>query len=241
MRKLAEYAENAAPGFIGGLLGVVLTASVAEYVRLQIQKDGYPTPVEEVLGMDKSTYSQFPLEWKQVFAQVAMEPQKYTGHTVLFLSKISVEQAALVDKIAAHVLGGDFLVRDNNSMSKHPIADLTLHDFLNLEGLGLLQTVATGLEMTIPSNIQAGFRNVIRTKSHVLSIEQRDPTKKLQIAVTSLTTSGKEIVALLRRPSNLEYLAWVADHVSEKGFLITTQAKRNLSSRSGIGGVRSAT
>ena len=137
MKRMAEYARNAAPGFIGGFLGVALTASVAEYIRLEIQKDGYPTPVEKVFAMEKSTYHQFPIEWKQLLAQVAMEPQMYTGHTVQFLSTLSVKQAALIDKVSAHVLGGDFLVRDNNNASKHHIAGVTLHDFLNLEALRL--------------------------------------------------------------------------------------------------------
>ena len=218
MKRIAEYARNAAPGFIGGFLGIALTASVAEYIRLEIQKDGYPTPVEKVFSMEESTYHQFPIEWKQLLAQVAMEPQMYAGHTVQFLSTLSVKQAALIGKLSAHVLGGDFLIRDNNNASKHHIAGVTLHEFLNLEALGFLQTVATGLNMTIGSNIQESFRNVIRATSHVLSIEQNDSSRKLQLAVTTLTTSGKEIVALLRKPSNLEHLAWVAQHINAKGF-----------------------
>lgn len=218
LQRLIDYAKLAAPGFLGGFLGVVLTSTVAEYIRLEIQKDGYPTPVERVLGIQPSKYGKFPIEWRQLLAQVAMEPENYAGQTVKVLSGLSLEQAAVIEKIATHVLGGDFLIRDNDSTTKHPIADVTLHDLLDLEGIGILQTVATGLEMTITSTDPEQFKQVVRTRSHVLSIEDGDPSKKLHLAITSLTNSGKEIVELLQKPSDVDYLVWVAKHIRTKGF-----------------------
>ena len=218
MQSLVKYAKKAAPGFLGGFLGVLLTATAAEYVRLEMQKQGYPTPVERVLDIHPSFYVQFPVQWKQLLAQVAMEPKRFGRQTLKILGGLSLKQADLIDKIAAHVLGGDFLVRDNDSISKHPIAAVRLHDFLELEAMGVLQTVATGLELNVTSGESGQFKQVIRTKSHVLSIQDGDPSRKLKLAVTSLTDSGKEIVDLLRTPTNVDYLAWVAQHIRLKGF-----------------------
>ena len=224
MRKIVNYARDGAPGFIGGLLGVVLTATAAEYIRLEIQKTGYPTPVERVLGMERSEFQQYPIEWKQLFAQVAMEPESYTGQTIAILSGISPEQASTIERVAAHVLGGDFIIRDNDTVTRHPIDGMTLHDILDLEASGILQTVATGLELTGESENAVSFRQAIRPKSHVLSIEDPDPSKKLKLAITTLTGPGKEIVGLLRKPSDIEHLAWVADHIRVKGFQTTLWA-----------------
>ena len=218
MGRTSEYARRAAPGFVGGFLGVILTASVAEYIRIEIQKEGHINSVEKVLDMKQDEYRRFSVGWKQALAQVAIEPEHYTGQTIKFLSTLSAEQANLMDIIAARVLGGEFLMRDNNERNKHPIADVTLHDFLNLQGLGIRQTVATGLEMNISSGIETKFRQVIRTNNHVLSIEHSDSNKKLVLAITTLTDSGKEIVSLLRKSSNLEHLKWLSQHIRDKGF-----------------------
>ena len=224
MRKIVNYARDGAPGFIGGLLGVVLTAAAAEYIRLEMQKKGHPTPVEQVLGMERGEFQQYPIEWKQLFAQVAMEPESYTGQTVAILSSMSPEQASTIERVASHVLGGDFIIRDSDTETKHAIEGMTLHDMLDLEALGILQTVATGLELTAASQRAVSFRQAIRTQSHVLSIEDPDPSKKLKLAITTLTGAGKEIVGLLRQPSDIEYLAWVADHIRAKGFRTTLWA-----------------
>ena len=218
MRKITKSMRRALPGFLGGLFGVVLTASIAEYVRLKIQQGGYPNSVEQVLNLKSEEYMKFSVEWRQVLAQVAMEPENYSGQTVKFLSTLTTRQAGLMEAIAAHVLNEEFLVRDNDERSKHPISNLTLQDFLNLEDLGILQTVATGLEMTLSSDVKARFMRAMRTNSHVLSIEHSDPNKTLLLAITTLTDPGKEIVSLLRKPSKLEHLEWLAQHIRDKGF-----------------------
>ena len=102
--ELLSMQDWAGPGFVGGFLGVILTASVAEYIRIEIQKEGYPNSVEKVLGMKQDEYKHFSVGWKQALAQVAIEPENYTGQTVKFLSTLSAEQANLMDIIAARVL-----------------------------------------------------------------------------------------------------------------------------------------
>ena len=103
-------------------------------------------------------------------------------------------------------------------------------DLLKSAHRTLLQEVARWqvcIESNPSSNLVVGSLDGIAAQDFLA----RRPTKEIQ-------KEGETLIWTINTDDPITFSTTLAD---EYAYLITTQAKRNLSSRSGIGGVRSAT
>ena len=193
-------------------------------VEVEIKPQPENLPLQVVLGIDQKAFSLFPLQWRQVLAAVAVEPDSYHPMTAKILSSISPTTSEFIRRLAARVIDGRYMVRDNTASTRHKfVPQQKFSEFLDLEALGFLQTADTGLEITMRSEDPESrfYFRIIPTTHHRMLVVDDDEQAAVRLPVTTLTASGQEIVTLLREPTDINYIKWVADQIREQGFNVT--------------------
>ena len=215
------------PGFLafaGSVLGVIIVGIFQKPVEVEIQPPRETLPLQNVLGLNQDAFSHFPIQWRQVLASIALQPNSYHPITVKILSSITPTTGDFIRTLAARVIDGRYMVRDNTVSTRHDFVPQKLFsEFLDLEALGFLQAADTGLEVTMRTEDPKGkiYFRIIATTNHRILVLNKDKKLKLRLPVTTLTAAGREIVDLLREPTNINYIKWLADQIRERGFDVT--------------------
>lgn len=172
----------------------------------------------ESLSLEPDEYLALPLHWRQALAEVSVRPPTAELADVRELvTTLTPEQITLIDKIAPYVIDG-VLVRDAGKPSKHPMPGLSLVDFATLEDLQILQEILQGYRMpNLPLN--RPFTLVGTTAA--LRVQRTDPQSEFSLPVTRLTEPGRDLVRLLRVPSNARYFEWIAREIGDQGVNVT--------------------
>ena len=209
---------------VGSAFGAIIVSIFQEPVEVKIQSPKESMPLENVLGLNQEEFSQFPVHWRQVFATVASEPNSYHPMTKKMLSSNSIQTGDFIQTLAARVIEGKYVVRDNSVSTRHTfVSPQMFSDFLDLEALGFLQAADTGLEATIRTEDSKGnlYFNILSTTDYRILVLHTDSEAAIKLPVTTLTAAGQEIVGLLREPNDSAYVKWVVDQIREQGFDVT--------------------
>ena len=117
----------------------------------------------------------------------------------------------------------DFLARDPSQRDTlHPIPNAVYADFLDLESLGVLQSVANGT--LIRRNITSG-RYVIHTESYTVTTIPGQDSTILEFPATRISEPWIQLIGLLRVPTDAEYIEWFAAKIRESGFNVVVTRK----------------
>ena len=179
----------------------------------------YGYALREMLPIGIEDFQTMPIQWRQVISELSIR-RKVVGDTeskMLFatLEHFDVSQLHLVDKIAPYVMF-DFLARDpSRTDTQHPIPNTVYADFLDLESLDVLQSVARG---TFIQRDIASSQYVIHTGSHTLTVTPGQASTTLQFPTTRVSDPWLKLIALLRIPTDSDYIDWFASNIRSTGF-----------------------
>ena len=184
-------------------------------------------------------FDALPLNWRQMFSEVAANPDRYDTQTVELLRKLTHADIALVSDISHYVLGAaddpedlpmvPFVVRDLEGPQGRFLDRFQYAHLSRLEGLGVLRHVHTPLEITLPLlRPPTHDRDITLIHgSHVALIVTRDEKRRpldkepVRLPVLQVTRPGYEIVSMLRPHTDFDYLKEVARRLTDQGFSIT--------------------
>ena len=217
------------PGLISlllGALGFFAASFFDQVIRNRVDEHMYGYALRELLPSGLDDYQAMPIHWRQVISEISIR-KKVVGDSeskILFamLEHFDVEQLHLVDKIVPYMMF-DFLVRDTSRTdTAHPIHNAVYADFLDLESLGVLQSVHNGT--IIHRNIVSG-PYVIHSGSHTVTIRRGQGSTDLVLRTTRISEPWVKLIGLLRIPTNEEYIEWFASKIEEEGFNVEVTRK----------------
>ncbi len=214
-------------GLLMGAVGFVGTSALDQLVRNSVNEHMYEYAMKELLPTGLDEFQAMPIHWRQVIAEISIQ-RRIVGDAdsrVHFatLEHFDVRNLHLVDKIAPYMIY-DFLVRDPSQKStRHPIPDMVYADFLDLESLGVLQSVSSGNGLS--HNITSGEYR-LHSGTHTVTVIAGQDHKTLEFQVTRVSEPWVKLIELLRVPTNIEYLDWFASRTRALGFRVDV-AMRN--------------
>ena len=210
----------------GDSIGILANSALDQFVRNRVDEQMYGYALRELLPTGVEDYQAMPIHWRQVISELSIR-RKVVGDAeskVLFatLEHFDAKQLHLVDKIVPYMIF-DFLVRDpSRKDTQHPIPSMVYADFLDLESLGVLQSVAIGT--TIRRNITSG-EYVIETGTHNVIIRLGQELKTLEFPTTRISEPWVKLIGLMRVPTDEEYLEWFTSRIEELGFRVQVTRK----------------
>ena len=212
---------------LGAVLGFVASSGFDQVIRNRVDEHMYGYMLQELLPIGIDDYQAMPIRWRQVITELSIR-RKVIGDTeskVLFatLEHFDVNQLRLVDKIAPYMMF-DFLVRDaSRTDTQHPIPSAVYADYLDLESLGVLQSVSNGTK--IRKAIISGSY-VIQSGTHIVSIKSEQGSTNLEFPTTRISEPWVKIIELLRVPTDEDYVKWFASKIEELGFIVEVTRKK---------------
>ena len=211
---------------ITSLAGPLVFIAIDQVVRNRVDEYMYGYALQELLPTGIDDYQAMPIHWRQVISELSIR-RKVVGDTeskVLFamLEHFDVNQLHLVDKIAPYMMF-DFIVRDpNRTDTAHPIPNAAYADFLDLESMGVLQSVYDGTK--VKRNIISG-PYVIQSGTHTVTIRRGQGSTNLAFPTTRISEPWVKLIGLLRVPTDEEYIEWFASKIDEQGFNVEVTRK----------------
>ena len=196
----------------GPLWSVIIYTAADQYIRNTIDEWMSDPDLYETLTLKPEEFGELPVHWRQVLAEIATRPRTDAAGLQKLAKELGPEEIALIDRIAPYV-SQDFLVRDQEQPSRHPMPTLKLIDFVKLEEMGVLQDVTQGLEMTFTVKPPSNQPVFIRGSTALVSMQSAEGETNVKIPITRLTAAGAELVKLLRTPSDIRFFEWVAKKV----------------------------
>jgi hypothetical protein len=152
--------------------------------------------------------------WGRVLAGEVKSPGSFSLRTVEFLRNISQPEAESIERLST-LLVGDFIYREDSALS---LAGVDFKFLLSMQDLGLISGVeALGLELTIGSAEQTGFKQVFVTRDRALVITHPEK-RELKLPVYGVSAIGLEVMRLGTQPSNADYLTQMAKKLCDQGF-----------------------
>ena len=206
---------------VGTVLGFLASSVFDQVIRNRVDEQMYSYALGELLPTGMDDYQAMPIHWRQVISELSLR-RKIVGDTeskVLFatLEHFDAEQLHLVDKIVPYMMF-DFLVRDpSQRTTQHPIPSMVYADFLDLESLGVLQSVANGT--VIRRNIKSS-KYVIQTEAYTVTIRPGQDSTNLEFPTTRISQPWVKLIGLLRVPTDGEYIDWFASRIRESGLRV---------------------
>ena len=199
---------------VGPIPVVLLITAGDQFVRNKINQWMSGPDLYNHITLQKDEYEHLPVRWRQVFAELVVRFESKTAGLRELIKTLHRQHIELVDRIAPYVVQ-DFIVRDNNQPSKHPLSKLSVVDFATLEDLGILQSVQRGHEITVDfarsSTQQANWSG----STVVLSMKAQTPETKVKLPITRFTEPGLNLIRLLRVPSDVRYFEWLAKQLEK--------------------------
>ena len=199
-----------------GVLGFFASSVFDQIIRNRVDEHMYGYALRELLPMGIDDYQVMPIHWRQVITELSIR-RKVVGDTeskVLFatLEHFDVNQLHLVDKIAPYMMF-DFLVRDpSRTDTQHPIPSAVYADFLDLESLGVIQSVSNGTK--IKRDLISG-PYVIQSGTHTVTIRLGQGSTNLEFPTTRISEPWVKLIGLLRVPTDEEYIEWFVSKIEE--------------------------
>ena len=196
----------------GMSVGPVVVTIIDQWLRNSVDDWMGGPDLYDSLSISPDQYRELPLHWRQALAEIAVRESNQSVGLKSLVKTLSIEDMQLISHIAPYAIhqSSSFVVR-SDSLSRHPMPELSLLDFGALEILGLFQpTELAGLTWRIDDNL-FGMTAAIRV--HVLDSTVEPPN----LGVTVFSDLGHELICLLRLPSNLGYFRWVAKEIEELG------------------------
>jgi len=219
------------------ILVFVATSSFDQFIRNRVDEHMYGYALRELLPVSIDDYQALPIHWRQAISELSIR-RKFVGDAeskVLFatLEHFNVQQLKLVDKIVVPYMMFDFLARDPSQRdTQHPVPNAVYADFLDLESLGVLQSVVNGT--LIRRNITSD-RYVIHTESYTVPIYPGQDSTNLEFPTTRISEPWVQLIELLRVPTDGEYIEWFAEKIRESGFSVVVTRKDQKLSRNTVG------
>lgn len=207
-------------------MGFLANSGLDQVIRNRVDEHMYGYALREMLPTGIEAYQAMPIHWRQVISELSLRRQ-ITGDAeskLLFatLEHFDATRLSLVDKIVPYVMF-DFLLRDpSQTDTQHPIPNVVYADFLDLESLGVLQSVARG---TIIQRDISSSQYVIQTGSHILTVRSAQGPGTLQFPTTRISEPWLKLIALLRVPTNPDYIQWFVSNVESMGFQVEATRK----------------
>ena len=204
---------------LAAAVGFVASSGFDQVIRNRVDEQMYGYALRELLPTGIKDYQAMPIHWRQVISELSIRRQVVgdTESKLLFatLEHFDVKQLLLVDKIVPYVVF-DFLVRDpSRKDTQHPIPNTDYADFLDLESLGVLQSVASG---TIIRRDITSSKYVVHIGAHTLTVRPGQDSGTLQFPTTRISEPWLKLIALLRMPTDPDYIEWFASNLSSAGF-----------------------
>ena len=206
-------------GIVSATLGFVASSGFDQAIRNRVDERMYGYWLRELLPNSIEDYQAIPIHWRQVISELSIRKQVLSDAESKQLSAtlehFDANQLRLVDKIAPYVVA-DFLIRDpKRSDIQHPIPNVVYADLLDLESLGVLQSVAHGT--TIRRDITSS-KYVLHTDSLTFTVKPGQTSGILQFSTTRITAPWQKIIALLRVPTDPTYIKWFVSNMRSGGF-----------------------
>jgi hypothetical protein len=155
--------------------------------------------------------------WGRVLAGELKAPGSFSLRTLEFLRNISQDEARAIEKLASFVLSG-LVYRDKRVSDS---LNLPFSFLLEMQDLGLLSGVETGLEITLPSSEDKRFIRLLVSGQLALIIKDADPTKQLKLPVYKITPIGREVLSLGVVQPDSAYLRYVGESICKLGFEVS--------------------
>ena len=219
---------------VGAALGFVASSGLDQVIRNRVDEHMYGYVLRELLPTGIKDHQAMPIHWRQVISELSIRRQVVgdSESKLLFatLEHFDVNQLRLVDKIVPYVMF-DFLVRDpSRTDTQHPIPNTVYADFLDLESLSVLQSVARG---TFVRRDITSSQYVIHTGTHTLTVRPGQYFGTLQFPTTRISEPWLKLIAPLRVPTDSDYIEWFASSMRSTGFQVEiTRRDRSTSRRS---------
>ena len=211
---------------VAALIGFLGGTAFDQVIRNRIDEHMYKYMLRELLPTGFDDYKTMSLHWQQVISELSVRRKIIddTESRVLFatLEHFDVKRLRLVDKIVPYMIF-DFVVRDpSRRETQHPIPNMVYADFLDLESLGVLQSVAQGtlIQRKITTD---GY--VIETGTHTVTIRPGRKATTLRFTTTRISEPWVKLIRLARVPTDERYLKWFSTKIRNFGFHVEVTRK----------------
>lgn len=146
--------------------------------------------------------------WARILAGEVHTPGSYSKHTLELLSRISMEDARLIERIKPFCLGGDFLF--SNVREVFQKCELSFSDLIYLEELNILKGVTSGSlqkKFEFQHDVNQGTITVIRyhSKAFIINADSDNAPDTLILPAYTITLVGRELLSLLPEEYSYEY------------------------------------
>ncbi len=171
------------------------------------------------IALNEDQYRALPLEWRQTVAEIMLRPEGEALDAKQVVEKTTVEDLELIGRVAPFVVG-QYIARDEQLQSEHPIPGVGYEDMRRLEELGIVDDVNFGMYFTLTS--KGGDPNTVRLLGTTILIEAKGGAHDIQsrLELTRLTVAGNALMSGLRVPSNVAYFEWIANRMELDGWIV---------------------
>ncbi|MFQ2097200.1 DUF2806 domain-containing protein [Aeromonas veronii] len=151
--------------------------------------------------------------WGRILAGEVKSPGSFSLRTLEFMRNLSQEEAKIIERIATFVIA-DIIFRDESF-------NIPFDLLLTAQELGVISGVdSIGVEHTLMSLDHSRYERSFTSNGKLMIIENDDPIKTLKIPTYLLTSIGKQVLALVKTPPNIEYLEQAATIIYRQGFSV---------------------
>lgn len=154
--------------------------------------------------------------WAKVLAGEIKQPGSYSLRTLHFLSQMSKPEASFIEQMARLCLE-DIIFRADRNV---PFPHIQFSDLLRLEELGLIVGGSTGdsIHVEIQSIRPDIYSALLLGRGHILIFEKDDAQATLRVPAAKITSTFRELLNVIRVPSDPEHMKGVGKHLAAQGF-----------------------
>ena len=196
----------------GPIWSVLVYSAGDQYIRNLINDWMSEPDVYKLLALEPGEFGKLPVHWRQALAEIVTRTESSSAELRNLVKGLSTEDINLIDRLAPYVTQ-DFIIRDSSEPTRHPMPTLSLSHFSRLQEIGIVQDIQRGFKLTVKINSNEA-KNLAGASAAVL-VTASEENIEFTLPITKLTNGGARLIHLLRVPSNLSYLEWVAKSIEQ--------------------------
>lgn len=164
--------------------------------------------------------------WGRMLAGELKAPGAYSYRTLDFIKNLTVDEARKIERLSRFVIT-DFIPRSQEAL----LGDegIAFSDLLELQNLGVISGVTSGLSITLKSDRDDRFFQALRSHGRILLVRHEDPKKEVTIPALSVTALGRQVLRLGKFNPHEKYLQAVAEEFKKLGATVSIANYRDLS------------
>lgn len=170
--------------------------------------------IAEYFQIPANEYRRWPERWKRVLREVHTAPENFSKRTIHTLKLLDTSDWLLLEKMAAHALGGHLLAE---GFFEARLIGIEADDQVELEAMGVVNSGGARLQLVLkPQSDTELYRSYLMGR-YGLILWFRDHAHEAPRTAARITRTGRELVHLLEPRPTEKHLRQLAASFAEEG------------------------